>query len=85
MFPEKRTRIKTTFYEAPVLPIANEKKFKCGQIRYRPEWKSIDRNLGVRWDANLIVNFIAFQLLDKVFFGLVSFQLGDVYHLPLSY
>ena len=63
----------------------NEKKFKYGQIRYQSEWKSIDRNLGERRDSNLILNLIGFQLLDKISFGSVSIQLGEVYNLTLSY
>ena len=69
MAPKKRTRIKTTFYGPPLLPVAKEKKFKYGQIRYRPEWESIEWNLRERWNANMILNLVAFQLLDKVYFG----------------
>ena len=76
MAPEKRTRIKRTFYEPEPLPVTAEKKRKIGGISYQSEWRSIDRDFRRRWKEN-VRRYKAMGINDKIEFAKTGYKFPD--------
>ena len=76
MIPEKRVRIKRTFYEPAPLPVYFEKKVKYCRNKNHSEWKSVDRQLRKQWTANLR-RYNAMGIDDKIAFAKAGYRFPD--------
>ena len=76
MVPEKRNRIRRTFYEPAPLPNIAERKRKHHQNRNKTEWKSIDRKLRKQWAANL-KRYNAMKINEKIAFAKGGYTFPD--------
>ena len=76
MVPEKRLRVKKTFYEPPPLPNFFSKRVKYGRNKNLAEWKSIDRQLRREWSANLR-RYNAMGINEKIDFARAGYKFPD--------
>ena len=76
MIPEKRIRIKRSFYEPEPLPISFAKKIKIGRMSYQSEWRSIDRDLKRQWKDNAR-RYKAMRINEKIEFAKAGYKFPD--------